>query len=1075
MSEVIAETQTGKVCGKKDIGFNGIEFCSFKGIPYAKPPVGELRFKDPEPAASWTNVRVATNFGPNCAQRDFFTKQIVGSDDCLYLNVYVRCITSKQRWPVMVWIHGGGFVCGSGDESFFGPDYFMSKDVVLVTINYRVGVLGFLNLDDEVAPGNQGLKDQVMALTWVRNNIENFGGDPYNVTIFGESAGGASVHYLTISSLAKGLFHKAISQSGVALNPWAYHSNVELKEKAHRICQELGHTGKDAKSIVEFLRMTDIKTLIEAQEKIVSKEEKIQFIFSFGPTTDSKSKNPFMPIHPEEATSKGTKVPMIIGYNSREGMIFLSDLLLEKNNLAEYINDSGKALHSNTKDTMKKLYNLTVENLMHIYFRDETITNKNRDKLADFMGDVQFVEGIQRVIKTQIENSDSLTYFYQFTYDKEISVFKLISNINLTGASHGDDIEYLFKTHFFKDKIESPKKSSVKHRISEQMIELWVNFATTGIPTPKLSRILPFTWEPVNKEIGLRYLNICDNVRMEVAIDIGQHYAARKYPKKRDIIEVESLRVHTSIMDELVVETRAGKVQGAKQISSRGNEFYSFKGIPYAKPPTGKLRFQDPKPMEPWTGVRETTSHGQNCAQLDFLTNEIIGGDDCLYLNVYAKSIDANAKWPVMVWIHGAAFVAGSGDDSYYGPDYFMCKDVVLVTINYRFGILGFLNLQDEVATGNQGLKDQVMALRWVRDNISNFGGNLENVTIFGSSVGAASVHFLALSPMAKGLFHKVISQSGSALNPWVFLSDPKEKVYQLCEHLGFTDKQPKSIVQFLRSIDTNELIEAQENLSLKKEGIWLSFPFGPSLDSHSDEPFMPVHPEIAADEGIQVPLIIGHNSREGIIHLKDIAKLLDKFNNETDKVLHPNAVEVIKKLNNLTPENLKRIYFNDEKITAENLEKMVDLIGDLYFVEGIHRILKKQVESSCAPTYFYQLTYDRGPSIMKRLLNTTMSGVCHTEELKYLFRAHFLDDKITFPGIGTDEYRITEQLIEMWVTFATVGKPTADVSALTPCHWLPVNDKTVLRFLNIGQNLRMEVVFSLEKLYAARKHPKSK
>ncbi|XP_033219251.1 juvenile hormone esterase-like [Belonocnema kinseyi] len=122
----------------------------------------------------------------------------------------------------MVWIHGGGFVFGSGNADLYGPDFLVRKEIVLVTINYRIDVLGFLNLGLETAPGNQGLKDQVMALKWVKDNISNFGGDPNNVTIFGESAGSASVHYLTQSALAKGLFHKAIAQSGTALNPWTH-------------------------------------------------------------------------------------------------------------------------------------------------------------------------------------------------------------------------------------------------------------------------------------------------------------------------------------------------------------------------------------------------------------------------------------------------------------------------------------------------------------------------------------------------------------------------------------------------------------------------------------------------------------------------------------------------------------------------------------------------------------------------------------------------------------------------------------------------------------------------------------
>ena len=173
---------------------------------------------------------MSVNHSSVCPQFNVISKRAEGSEDCLYLNVYTRSIKPDRPQPVMVWIHGGAFAYGSGDDSVYGADYFMTKDVVLVTLNYRLGIFGesllarecrsfgprpnteerqlyfagFLNLEDELAPGNQGFKDQVLALKWVQSNIANFGGDPKRVTIFGESAGAASVHYLTLSTMAKG-------------------------------------------------------------------------------------------------------------------------------------------------------------------------------------------------------------------------------------------------------------------------------------------------------------------------------------------------------------------------------------------------------------------------------------------------------------------------------------------------------------------------------------------------------------------------------------------------------------------------------------------------------------------------------------------------------------------------------------------------------------------------------------------------------------------------------------------------------------------------------------------------------
>ncbi|XP_011704228.1 PREDICTED: cholinesterase-like [Wasmannia auropunctata] len=198
----------GKLIGIVDENIHGGHYVAFRGIPYAKPPIGKLRFKDPLPPEKWSGGRDASKYGNVAVQFDLLKREVIGDEDCLYLNVYTLDIVKKR--PVMVWIHGGGFSLGSGDASIYGPDYIVQKDVVLVTLNYRLGVLGFLNLYDKVATGNQGMKDVIMALQWVQKNISQFGGDPKNVTIFGESAGGAIVHFLTLSPLAKGATYNPI-------------------------------------------------------------------------------------------------------------------------------------------------------------------------------------------------------------------------------------------------------------------------------------------------------------------------------------------------------------------------------------------------------------------------------------------------------------------------------------------------------------------------------------------------------------------------------------------------------------------------------------------------------------------------------------------------------------------------------------------------------------------------------------------------------------------------------------------------------------------------------------------------
>src|SRR5215469_13497282 len=218
------KTEQGKVHGKT-IADGKVR--AWMGLPYAAPPVGDLRWKAPQPATKWSGDRDATKYGAHCAQNHVFDDMVFqddgGSEDCLFLNVYAPATAdSKSKLPVMFWIHGGGFSGGGSNEPRHNGDFLPLKGVVLVTINYRLGVFGFLATADLAkeangAAGNYGLMDMIAGLQWVKKNIDQFGGDPSNVTIFGESAGSFAVSTLMASPMAQGLFHKVIGESGGAV------------------------------------------------------------------------------------------------------------------------------------------------------------------------------------------------------------------------------------------------------------------------------------------------------------------------------------------------------------------------------------------------------------------------------------------------------------------------------------------------------------------------------------------------------------------------------------------------------------------------------------------------------------------------------------------------------------------------------------------------------------------------------------------------------------------------------------------------------------------------------------------
>ncbi|KAJ8687541.1 hypothetical protein QAD02_023335 [Eretmocerus hayati] len=528
------------------------------------------------------------------------------------------------------------------------------------------------------------------------------------------------------------------------------------------------------------------------------------------------------------------------------------------------------------------------------------------------------------------------------------------------------------------------------------------------------------------------------------------------------------------------VSTADGTIRGLIRRSVENFDYHAFLGIPYAKPPIGDLRFRDPEPPERWHGIRDTTKYGNVCLQYDPMTRKFEGSEDCLYLNVYTRSIEKSKfKRPVMVWIHGGGFEFGSGSDTHFGPDYLLRKDVVLVTFNYRLYIFGFLNLEHEVAPGNQGLKDQIMVLRWIRENIENFGGDAQNITIFGESTGSVSAHYLTLSPLAKGLFHKVICQSGTGLAPWARVRNSKRYAYLACNILDEYPVKPEDAHDFLKSVDALKLMKALEKLHTNMEALHQVFAFGPGVDDKSPNPVMPIPVEEAALNGIHLPFILGYTNREGICYLLDYytstahkSIAYEAVNWNFAKMLDLDTVEPFLNRYKIDLNHLRKMYYKNKKVCAANSDIFADLATDVQFVEPIHRTAKIQTEKSSQPTFLYKFCYDKDLSLMKGLLRTSMSGASHFDDVGYLFHSKQRTN-LGFPNLkkGTTAYRIMEQMTELWTNFATHGLPTSGVSKLIPVEWKPLSSGSNLDCLNIDTELKMEILSNIENCFASLNH----
>jgi para-nitrobenzyl esterase len=340
MPRPVIETVSGPVAGE-DLG----DVLAFRGIPYAAPPLGDLRFAEPRPHPGWSAPLDATGFGPASPQRDDgplsglvpgMTPHVRQDEDCLTLNVWTPGTAAPAR-PVMVWIHGGAFSLGSSSlEVYDGATLAADEDVVVVTVSYRLGVLGFLLLDDDTCAPNCGILDQIAALRWVRDHIEAFGGDPDRVTVFGESAGGGSVLSLLASPLAAGLFRAAVVQSGA--------SNQFLsRERADRVAAslfaELGLTDGD----VAGLRAVPWQAVLDAQAALAGRLLRSVGTMPFHPTDDGE----VLPYPWVEARRRGCNagVALLIGTTADEMRLFV-DLdpgaaSLDRDALAERVRALG--------------------------------------------------------------------------------------------------------------------------------------------------------------------------------------------------------------------------------------------------------------------------------------------------------------------------------------------------------------------------------------------------------------------------------------------------------------------------------------------------------------------------------------------------------------------------------------------------------------------------------------------------------------------------------------------------------------------------------------------------------------
>ncbi|XP_069758117.1 uncharacterized protein ces2b [Narcine bancroftii] len=976
---------------------------TYLGIPYAKPPVGRLRFSEPVAPETWNGTRKATSLPQGCLQdslledmlADFMkieTNLRMYTEDCLYLNVFtpVPPHDTKTKLSVMVWIHGGGFWVGSG-KFYDGSALAAYEDVVVVVIQYRLGVPGFLSTGDEHLRANLGMLDQIAALKWIQGNIKSFGGDPSSVTIFGESAGGISVSLLLVSPLATGLFHRAISESGTSLIRGLI--NTDLKATTQMIANKTGCGTETSLKFVSCLRN-------------LSEEEMLNLtkINTFAPIVVDGSFLSKEAEHLLEAKEVNV-VPYLLGVNNHEvGWI-----------LAKIFNPPGweEGMDRETSAKINRATRLlTEEEFQHVldeYMGDTQDRIKIRDLHLEILGDVLMLVPTIRSARLS-RDAGSPVFLYEFQH--RTSIYNE-TRPDFVKADHGDEVGYVLGSSFWNgDIIVTVNGTAEEVDLSRRLMKYWANFAKNGNPNGEGLEL----WPAYDQDESYMQLNL-------------KPKAGTKLKEHRVKFFTETLRFRVSketpaggTCSGPTVRTEDGWIRG-KQMEVEGGPrlVLGFLGVPFAAAPVGPLRFAAPQRPQPWKGIRNATSHPPMCLQKirrELAPFAVPASEDCLYLSVYcpAEAMLHHTTVPVMVWIHGGAFILGKGS-IFYGSALASFGNVVVVVIQYRLSLAGFLSTGDEWARGNFGFLDQIAALEWVQRNIKQFGGNPDQVTLFGESVGGLSVSLHTLSPLSADLFNQAILQSGSALMPGLLPPLPTQLANEAAEIAGCTNVQSQLLLQCLKNKTEEEMAQIINQLNDNYQIIPIV------VDGY----FLPDDPQKMFQDGMfrKMPYLLGVTNEEGVkslVHPEVIIKpdweaagiTRDEIREKIDMYLKPlfgaeNGGPIFDE------------YFKDVHSPDLLKEHYLDLFGDVYIAIPTLRAAQ-YYRGAGNPVFLYEFQH-RASFYERRIPQFTRAP--HGAELAFVFGGSFITDFDVLLGNMTEEEKKLSQAVMLyWASFAWSGRP---------------------------------------------------
>ncbi|KAL0819326.1 hypothetical protein ABMA28_007458 [Loxostege sticticalis] len=491
-----AQTRAGPVCGVRRCAGAGVHYASFRGVPYAKQPLGELRFQELQPLDPWTEVFNATTEGPVCPQTDVVykglqTHQSGMSEACIHANVHVpwealpkpgEHTDNSTGLPILVFVHGGGFAFGSGDTDLHGPEYLVSKGAIVITFNYRLNVFGFLSLNSERVPGNNGLRDCVTLLRWVRDNARAFGGDPHDVTLAGQSAGAAMAHLLSLSPAAEGLFKRVVLFSGVGNAEFFSTSPIFAKVAAGLLLGKLGILPTlDPDEIHRRLVDAPLDTLMSAHSDLLD----LFGLTVFTPVVESPHPGvtTILDEDPDLLIERGCggHIPLIVGFTSAECETFRPRFteidIVEKIAALPAILVPPKLTYQTSPASVPAL----ADRIARRYFNG----TPTLDDFVAYCSDAYYEYPALKLAEKRA-SVGAPTYLYRFAYGGRRSAVKEALHLDFSGAGHIEDITYVFRAGAVMcplrdDELDAPDDDDV---MKDRMTDYIVNFMRSSNPTP---------------------------------------------------------------------------------------------------------------------------------------------------------------------------------------------------------------------------------------------------------------------------------------------------------------------------------------------------------------------------------------------------------------------------------------------------------------------------------------------------------------------------------------------------------------------------------------------------------------